>query len=180
MNYSEWAAEHLTKKILHLRSKRVVVWQASHASGRSTMLLVHGITGDHSGLVPLVSELSKTYNCLILELPGHGSTDKIRLSNAGMLQKWFRDAQALIEKEIGHVDIVCAHSFGCSAVVGHGSHAYRKKTILLNPVPHPSGVYAEYARDIMRFAGFWALFITSDCLFFAKYYLSESKYLGCA
>jgi pimeloyl-ACP methyl ester carboxylesterase len=168
MNYSEWAAEHLTKKILHLRSKRVVVWQASQTSGRPTMLLVHGITGDHNGLVPLVSELSKTYNCLIVELPGHGSTDRIRLTNAGMLQKWFRDAQTLVEKEIGHIDIVCAHSFGCSAVVGHGSHAYRKKTILLNPVPHPSGVYAEYARGIMRFAGFWALFYNFRLFIFLR------------
>lgn len=168
MNYSEWAAEHLTKKVLHLRSKRVVVWQAPIVDGRPTMLLVHGITGDHNGLVPLVKELSDTYNCLIVELPGHGTTDTVRLSDASMLQKWFRDVQTLIEKEIAHVDIICAHSFGCAAVVGHSSHAYRKRTILLNPVPHPSGVYAEYARIIMRYAGFWGLFYNLRLFIFLR------------
>lgn len=168
MNYTEWAAEYLTKRVLRLRSKRVTVWVATIKEGRPTMLLVHGITGDHNGLVPLVRELSKMYNCLIIELPGHGGTDMVRLSNAGMLQKWFTDARSLIESEIRGIDIVCAHSFGCTAVVGPGNYAHNKRTILLNPVPHPSGVYAEYARVIMRFAGFWALFYNFRVFIFLR------------
>lgn len=168
MNYTAWASENLTKKPLHLRSKRVMVWEAPNVEGRQTMLLVHGITGDHFGLVPLVEELSKTYNCLIVELPGHGKSDTIRLSNATMLQKWFVDARAVIEKEIRPIDIVCAHSFGCTAVVGANNHAQRIKTVLLNPVPHPSGIYAEYARVIMRFAGFWAIFYNLRAFVFLR------------
>lgn len=168
MNYTEWASQYLTKKVLRLRSKRIAVWMATIEDGRPTMLLVHGITGDHNGLVPLVRELSKRYNCLIVELPGHGDSDMVRLSNVSMLQKWFTDVRALIESEIRPVDIVCAHSFGCSAVVGAGNRVHNKRTILLNPVPHPSGVYAEYARVIMRFAKFWALFYNFRLFIFLR------------
>ena len=168
MNYTDWASEHLTKKILRVRSKRIAIWQAPIVEGRPTILLVHGITGDHNGLVPLVRELSATYNCLMVELPGHGGTDMVRLSDAAMLQKWFTDTRVLIEKEIRHIDVVCAHSFGCTAVVGPSNHAYSKRTILLNPVPHPSGVYAEYAQIIMRYAKFWALFYNFRLFIFLR------------
>jgi pimeloyl-ACP methyl ester carboxylesterase len=168
MNYTEWASENLSKKIVRRRSKRIAVWQSPVVPGRLTMLLVHGITGDHNGLVPLVRELSETYNCIILELPGHGGTDTVRLNNAATLQKWFTDVRVIIEKEISPVDIICAHSFGCSAVVGPRNHAYSKRTVLLNPVPHPSGIYAEYAQVIMSFAGFWALFYNFRLFIFLR------------
>ena len=168
MNYTEWASEHLIKKTLHRKSKRIVVWQAPIVANRPTILLVHGITGDHFGLVPLVEELSKTYNCLILELPGHGGTDTVRLSNAGMLQKWFADVRDIIEKELHVIDIICAHSFGCTAVVGESNYAHRKKTILLNPVPHPSGLYEEYARSVMRYARYWAVFYNLRVFIFLR------------
>lgn len=168
MNYTAWASENLIKKPIRLRSKRVMVWQAPVVDGRPTMLLVHGITGDHFGLVPLVERLSKNYNCLIVELPGHGATDKMRLHNASALQKWFTDVRGVIEKEIQNIDIVCAHSFGCTAVVGESNYNHRIKTILLNPVPHPSAIYAEYARVIMRFAGFWAVFYNMRVFIFLR------------
>jgi pimeloyl-ACP methyl ester carboxylesterase len=168
MNYTAWASENLTKKSLRLRSKRVSMWQTAVNENRPTMLLVHGITGDHFGLVPLVEELSKNYNCLILELPGHGGSEQVKLTNVSMLQKWFSDVHAHIEKEIRTVDVICAHSFGCAAVVGESNRRGHSKTILLNPVPHPSGAYAEYARIIMRFAGFWAVFYNMRAFVFLR------------
>jgi pimeloyl-ACP methyl ester carboxylesterase len=168
MNYTAWASENLTKKSLRLRNKHVSIWEAPFAENRSTMLLVHGITGDRYGLVPLVEELSKNYNCLIVELPGHGASDQIKLADASMLQKWFSDVHAHIEKEIRKIDIVCAHSFGCTAVVGESNRGGHAKTILLNPVPQPSGLYAEYAQLIMRFAGFWAVFYNMRAFVFLR------------
>jgi pimeloyl-ACP methyl ester carboxylesterase len=168
MNYSEWASEYLTKQTLHLHKQPVTVWQASYVKDRPNMLLVHGITGDHYGLVPLVEELSKTYNCLIVELPGHGTTAPVKLFNAGTLQKWFRDIHDVIERDIRPIDVVCAHSFGCTAVVGESNYERRTKTILLNPVPHPSKLYAEYARVIMKFAAFWAAFYNLRAFIFLR------------
>ncbi|MET0979808.1 MAG: alpha/beta fold hydrolase, partial [Candidatus Saccharimonadales bacterium] len=99
---------------------------------------------------------------------GHGGSDQIRLADAKMLQKWFSDVQVHIEKEIRKIDIVCAHSFGCTAVVGESNRGGHAKTILLNPVPHPSGLYAEYAQLIMRFAGFWAVFYNMRAFVFLR------------
>ncbi len=168
MNYTSWATENLTQLFIFLDNKKVALWQSNNVDGRPTMLLVHGISGDHFGLVPLVEELSKTHNCLIIELPGHGLSDQIHFANAGLLQQWFSDIYGVIEKEIRLIDIVCAHSFGCTAVVGERRYADRTKMILLNPVPHPSGVYAEYARSVMRFAGFWAVFYNMRAFIFLR------------
>ncbi|MFI5212758.1 MAG: hypothetical protein ACHQTE_02245, partial [Candidatus Saccharimonadales bacterium] len=64
--------------------------------------------------------------------------------------------------------VVCAHSFGCSAVVGEKQFRRHTKTILLNPVPHPSSMYAQYARLVMRFAGFWAIFYNLRAFIFLR------------
>ena len=169
MNYTSWAAENLSKQTLTLRHRNVTLWRTTYVDGLPTILFVHGITGDHYGLVPLIEELSKTHNCLILELPGHGTSTEINLQQASVLQKWFTDIKALIEKEVTPIDVVCAHSFGCTAVVGQSNHYHRStKTILLNPVPHPSGVYAEYARIIMRSARFWAIFYNVRAFVFLR------------
>lgn len=158
MNYTQWTKDNLTNVTLQLYDRRVSLWRSPHGDGRPTILLVHGITGDHYGLVPLLIELSKTHNCIVVELPGHGYSESVILDNAAELQKWFNDLYILVEQRFGIIDAVCAHSFGCTAVVGENHYAHKTKTILLNPVPHPSALYAQYARIIMRFAGFWAIF----------------------
>lgn len=124
--------------------------------GRRTLLFIHGITGDRFGLVPLLEQLSPHYNCLLIELPGHGESDVLKLRTAGELQRWFAEVYEHIERDVTGVDAVVAHSFGCTAVIG--SVPAETKTILLNPVPQPSAIYRRYARLIMRFAAFWAIF----------------------
>jgi pimeloyl-ACP methyl ester carboxylesterase len=116
---------------------------------------VHGISGDHIGLIPLAAELSKTHRVALVDLPGHGSSEQIPLPNAATLQAWFDLALKSIEAEIGPVAAICAHSFGCSAVLSKKTLGSRV-IILLNPVPAPSGVYASYSRIIMDSAHFWA------------------------
>lgn len=158
MNYIDWLHDNLTSQPLRVHDKAVSVWRTELLEARSTLLFVHGITGDHFGLVPLVEQLAGDYNCVIVELPGHGSSQPLELRDASALQQWFIDVHGAVESMMTHIDAVCAHSFGCTAVVGRQNYERLSKTILLNPVPQPSSMYAQYARLIMRFAGFWAVF----------------------
>lgn len=154
MNYGAWIKAHLTQVTIKNDNRSVSLW-CSEPSNKPLLLLVHGISGDHVGLVPLAAELAKDYRIVMLDLPGHGGSDKVRIPNVKTLQAWFDDVAEKIEKEIGTIAAVCAHSFGCSAVISRTTLA-KKKVILLNPVPSPSGMYATYSRMIMDSAHFWA------------------------
>lgn len=154
MDYTQWSKDRLTQKALKKDGRSSSVWLTAKNS-KPLLVLIHGISGDYSGLVPLAQELSKDYRLAILELPGHGKSDPIPLPGAPELQRWFGETLELIEKEIGSVDGIVAHSFGCSAVLDKKVLA-TKKVMLLNPVPTPSYVYARYSQMIMNSAHFWA------------------------
>lgn len=156
IDYRKWVEQNFTRQTLDIHGKAVALWCTPAVPGRRTLLLVHGITGDRFGLVPLVEQLSKQYNCLLVELPGHGASDFVSLRTATDLQHWFGAVYERVTQEVTEIDAVVAHSFGCTAVIGGTlSHS---KVVLLNPVPQPSAVYRRYAQLIMRFAGFWAIF----------------------
>lgn len=154
MDYGAWIKKHLSQVTIENDSRLVSLW-CSEPSDKPLLLLVHGISGDHVGLVPLAAELSKTYRIVMLDLPGHGGSAQVAIPNAKILQAWFDQVIDLVEKQVGVVAAVCAHSFGCSAVISDKTLA-KKKVILLNPVPTPSGAYATYSRMIMDSAHFWA------------------------
>jgi pimeloyl-ACP methyl ester carboxylesterase len=153
MDYTEWKEAHLTQARVGGKTK-TSVW-LTPGDSLPLAVMVHGISGDHSGLVPLAAELSDEYRLAIIELPGHGDSDPIPLPDAASLQEWFYAALGEVEKEFGEVSVIIAHSFGCSAVLGE-TLLDTKKVVLLCPVPTPSEMYARYSRIIMRSAHFWA------------------------
>lgn len=177
MDYTEWKHAHVTPVRLGVTTK-TSVWVTD--SSRPLMVLVHGISGDHTGLVPLAAELEKDYRLAIVELPGHGESDPLPLPNARQLQTWFEEVLGNIEQEFGEVAAVVAHSFGCSAVQGPQVLA-AKNVVLVCPVPTPSDMYARYSRIIMRSAHFWAhiynwkLFILMRSIVLAKVRTKAAK-----
>ena len=154
MDYGAWIKAHLKQVTIENDNRSVSLW-CDKPNGKPLLLLVHGISGDHVGLVPLAVELSKNYRVVMLDLPGHGSSDQLPIPNAKTLQDWFDTVIGMIEAKVGPITAVCAHSFGCSAVISSKTLS-QKKVILLNPVPAPSGMYASYSRMIMDSAHFWA------------------------
>jgi len=154
MDYSQWSEAQLKHTSLKKDGQTTSIWQTGD-SKLPLLVLLHGISGDYSGLVPLARELAKDFRLAIVELPGHGKSDPTPLPGAPELQRWFNETLELIEDEIGEVAAICAHSFGCSAVLDK-TVLDTKKIILLNPVPTPSYVYARYSQMIMNSAHFWA------------------------
>lgn len=154
MDYSNWSESQLTHRAIENNGQNTSVWLTDE-SDKPLVVMLHGISGDHSGLVPLAQELSRDYRIAIVELPGHGMSDPIPLPGAPELQRWFNETLVRIEEQIGEVAAICAHSFGCSAVLDKDV-LDTKRVILLNPVPTPSYVYARYSQMIMNSAHFWA------------------------
>lgn len=153
MEYATWSTQ----------LKRMPIWDGRHVTsvwcspenGMPLIVLVHGISGDHAGLVALAHELVKTNRVAIVDLPGHGKSSQVPLPDAATLKRWFNRVIIAIERDIAPIAAICAHSFGCSAVLDEQT-IQRYKIILLNPVPTPSAMYARYSRMIMDSAHFWA------------------------
>jgi pimeloyl-ACP methyl ester carboxylesterase len=155
MDYTAWSKEHLEQHVVRLADNSQVSLWGTAPSEKPLLVFVHGIGGDRAGLVPLAAELEPFFRIALVELPGHGGSSRVPLPDVSALQGWFQAVLARIEEDIAPVAAICAHSFGCSAVLGKEVLA-RKKVILMNPVPTPSGMYATYARAIMDSAYFWA------------------------
>lgn len=154
MNYSSWCDTHLENRLISNGTLVTGVW-CTKDTGLPLIVLVHGISGDFAGLVPLAVVLSKKFRIAIIELPGHGASDMLPLPNGKALQQWFDKTIISVKNEFGGVAAICAHSFGCTAVLSAQTLA-QYKVILLNPVPSPSTVYVTYSRIIMKSAHFWA------------------------
>lgn len=152
--YSAWRDEQLTRHTMTVDGSDVSYWCSQARPHHQTLLFVHGISGDHNGLVPLAREFSDTYNIVLIELPGHGESQRQKLHNAHDLQAWFELAHEELTNHTVKIDWIIAHSFGCSAVV----KTAKAKVILLCPVTTPSGLYRQYARITKQLAPFWALF----------------------
>lgn len=154
MDYTTWSEENLEQFFITSEGHKTSIWRGKQKAG-PLIVMVHGISGDYGGMVPLAAELADNHNVAIVELPGHGGSDTISLPSAHALQTWFDATLEKLEKKLGAVTMICAHSFGCAAVLSEDI-LKSKKVVLLNPVPEPSGIYITYSQMIMNSAHFWA------------------------
>lgn len=154
MNYQSWSQTALRKITITTGTTDTAVW-CDQSSKKPLVVLVHGLSGDHYGLVPLAYELSDIYRIAIVELPGHGDSDSIPLSDAASLEIWFETVLSQIVEDMGRPAFICTHSFASLAVLSKNIlSAY--PTVLLNPVPTPSRTYIWYAKLMMHTARLWA------------------------
>jgi len=84
-------------------------------TGEPSILLVHGMTGNHSGMMPLFEHLSKKYRVVSVDLRGHGHSDAPKVDytdamfNADLM---FVANQLGLKKPVG-----IGHSFGGSTLL---------------------------------------------------------------
>jgi pimeloyl-ACP methyl ester carboxylesterase len=147
MNYTKWTSYNLSHKFTEFRGKKVSLWHSKQFS-KPLVVLVHGLSGDYTGMIPLASELADKYDVVIVELPGHGATSRVDLKNVQEMQDWFIGVLRFVEVEFGEVVGICAHSFGCAVVLD--KEALKKPIALLNPVPNPSALTTKYSNMVTK------------------------------
>jgi len=92
MDYRDWDAKNLKRIEIRHGENIASVWHTR--SDKPLIVMVHGISGDHSGMVPLATELVQQYQIAIVELPGHGDSDMLPLPNAAALRQWFEAVES--------------------------------------------------------------------------------------
>jgi len=154
-DYSVWAATHLQPVAYTVCGMRVAAWSGGDAR-KPCVVLVHGIGGDHSGMVPLAEALIVSCRVVLVDLAGHGDSDMLPDVSIEAYWEWMADVLAAIERDHGRVSTVCGHSFGALVVAGAARRAPRT-TVLVTPVPWVPKVYRIYGRCVAQFGRLTAL-----------------------
>jgi len=125
-------------------------WQLDRGA-RDTVLCLHGLGGDHRGLVDMATGLTDV-NVVIPDLPGYGTTDPMPGTHSLVN---YADAVAELRAELGldRCHLV-GHSLGASIALVHAARhgAGLRSLALLNPVSTASNMTATLGKLYYRIA----------------------------
>lgn len=120
---------------------------------RKTLLLVHGLGGSYTGMIPLGQVLAKTCNVIYVDLPGHGQSGMPKdIETLGGIESWSRELTKGSMLDEHPIDMVIGHSFGCY-IAATNYQANPMPTTFLMPVVVVSRLYTLSARvvNLLRF-----------------------------
>lgn len=141
INLIEWT-KGLEKEFIVAHGIQTAIFMAPD-NGKPIAIFLHGINGDHHGMIPL-AYLSQRYRPILIDLVGHGETDmpKNGATDLTTLRLWFSKALDIIAKYHGEPSLIVTHSFGCY-VVNQNDHI---KSVFICPVPNASRFYTFMSR----------------------------------
>jgi len=103
-------------------------------SKKSTIIMIHGFRGTHSGLINIAKNLRDDYNVLTPDIPGSGKSPELDNKTLDGYADWLHD---YIKTQKLKKPYIIGHSMG-SIIVSHFVQKYPKdvqsKVILLSPV----------------------------------------------
>lgn len=126
----------MTKEI-KLTNGVVVRYHVYHDDKQPTVVLIHGITGNHKGFQYILPELTDA-RCIVPDLPGFGDSD------LPPKKDWTIDGLARLANEfvrklnLSTPPIILGHSMGglvVSSMVAQDPMLFEQRMILISPVP---------------------------------------------
>lgn len=101
-------------------------------SKKPLAVLIHGFGGSAFGMSFLAREMSKNWRILIVEMPNHGKSSRLKIENSDDLKNWNLEIINQIEQKFGQISILVCHSISSNSV----SLQISKKVpcVLTNPV----------------------------------------------
>lgn len=120
-----------------LKDGTTVTYYTYHDDQQPTVVMIHGITGNHKGFQYILPELSGV-RCIVPDLPGFGNSDLPPRST------WSIDGLAALANEfveqlrLSKPPIILGHSMGglvVSSMVSQRPDLYDERVVLISPVP---------------------------------------------
>ncbi len=140
--YDQWLSG-FQNQTLEVADISTAVYSApSMTDERQTVLLIHGVSGNFYGLVPLAYELRNRFNIVLVDLPSHGRSQNLSEDIQEKLDVWSENLVGSLGEAGIRVDSVLAHSFGCYLAPRMGC----QKTWLINPPAELRAFSVLYAR----------------------------------
>lgn len=145
--YSSWL---LTKRIIIVAGLETALYLPDEIDpNKETVLMMHGMTGDRHGLMPLGYDLRREYNVCLIDLPGHGQTATPDTTGYIFWQQWSQGLLPAIQAAGITIDQIIGHSAGC--LVATMTQVKDVRMTLITPVLKPSELYSRYTRFIYYF-----------------------------
>lgn len=141
MTLHEWT-RNLEKEFIVAHGIRTAIF-TSLDNGKPVALFLHGVNGDHHGMVPLAYK-TQEYRPILVDLVGHGETaiPQDGAADLATIRRWFSQVIDQVAKRYGQPSLVITHSFGCYAV----DRGNQIKAVFICPVPTVSKFYVHVSR----------------------------------
>lgn len=114
-----------------------VVYYSYHDTKKPTILMIHGITGNHKGFQYFIPEL-KDFRVIVPDLPGFGNSD-VPPESAWSVDGLARLTNQFVKSlELAEPPIILGHSMGgliVASMINQAPKLYAKKVVLISPVP---------------------------------------------
>ena len=112
--------ESLALPVKHLTRDGVRLAYVEKGTGEPSILLVHGMTGEHSSFLYLLHHLSKNHRVVAVDLRGHGDSDAPEGEYSDAV---FNDDLVFMCNELGLKNpVAMGHSFGGSTLLHLAQH----------------------------------------------------------
>ena len=138
-----WYRKNITSVPL-LGGDEVIMAYFGADNGKPVALVIHGFSGDHSGMLFLTRQLERHYRVVLLDLPCHGRSSLAAVNSATELGAMMAEAARQIQEITGDISVIMGHSIGCSIVSMLSPHFPAAKTIGICPVKTPSFSYRQF------------------------------------
>lgn len=109
-------------------------WQYGDSNRPVDIVMIHGFRGDHHGLEPFAAALGASYNVIIPDLPGFGSSPGFsQTATIDAFAVWLKDFWAAIGANTS--SIILGHSFGSIVVAASlAAGLPAQRVTLVNPI----------------------------------------------
>ncbi len=130
------------KKTVIINGRKTFYWQKGY-NQKEVIVFLHGLSGNHKGLIDLANGFNKDYRIIIPDLPACGLSEELREQHT--LENYVKWLDDFLEILSIHKVIIVGHSFGARiALVFSVSHPKKIKfLILITPIIKVDGFIAR-------------------------------------
>lgn len=120
-----------------LANGTAVRYYTYHDDKQPTIVMIHGITGNHKGFQYILPELAE-YHCIVPDLPGFGES-KLPPKTDWSIDRLAQLANEFVDAlDLSRPPVILGHSMGglvVSSMISQAPHLYDDRVILISPVP---------------------------------------------
>lgn len=133
-------------------------------AGRTTILFVHGLSGNASVWTPYEKAFEKKYNIIAPDLRGHGLSARRRHYRDYSITHFAEDLRALLEELQAEALVVVCHSLGALVVLElvRRYPALVSGIVFISPAADTRRLFAYHRRHLWRSLGAVAAFLLAS------------------